>query len=435
MRRLLVAAAFAVSAVAPAMALDKSEKAMIAAVEKEAPRGVALLERMVNVNSGTMNLPGVTEVGRMMRTELEELGFAVRWVPMEKVGRAGHLVATHPGPKGGGGRRMLLIGHLDTVFELASPFQKYKAISENVAEGPGVNDMKGGLVVMVQALRAMKAAGRLNDAHITIVLTGDEERVGAPRDVSREELVAAAKASDVALEFEALARDNGIDHGSIARRSSSGWTVTTSAKSGHSSGIFGKEAGDGAAYELARIIAEFRKELPEPNLTFNVGLMLSGESVTLDKTDTGGSATGKSNVIPPAGFAEGDMRTLSNEQTARVRENMKAIVARNLNGTKAEITFSEGYPAMPPTEGSRAVLARMNVINKELGLPAMPELDPLKRGAGDIAYVSHIVDGLIGLGAAGEGSHAPGETIDLNSLPLQAKRAAILMYRLSKEKR
>jgi glutamate carboxypeptidase len=382
-----------------------------------------------------MNLPGVTQVGQMMRTELEELGFTVRWVPMDKVGRAGHLVATHTGSKNGGGKRMLLIGHLDTVFELASPFQKYRVLSPGVAEGPGVNDMKVGLVVMVQALRAMKAAGRLDDAHITIVLTGDEERVGWPRNVSREELVAAAKASDVALEFEALARDNGVDHGSIARRSSSGWTVTTSAKSGHSSGIFSPGAGDGAAYELARIIADFRKELPEPNLTFNVGLMLSGESVTLDRTDTGGSATGKSNVIPPIGIAEGDMRTLSNEQTDRVREKMKAIVARHLNGTKAEIKFTDGYPAMPPTEGSRAILARLNVVNKDLGLPIMPELDPLKRGAGDIAYVAGIVDGLIGLGAAGEGSHAPGETIDLNSLPLQAKRAAILMYRLSKEKR
>jgi len=308
-------------------------------------------------------------------------------------------------------------------------------VSPDVAEGPGVNDMKGGLVVMVQALRAMKEAGVLKDAHITIVLTGDEERVGAPRPVSREELIAAAKASDLALEFEGLARDNGVDHGSIARRSSSGWTVTTSAKSGHSSGIFGKDAGDGAAYELARIIADFRKELPEPNLTFNVGLMLSGESIKLDQTDTGGSATGKSNVIPPVGMAEGDMRTLSNEQTDRVREKMKAIVARNLNGTSAEIEFTDGYPAMPPTEGSRAILARLNAVNKDLGLPVMPELDPLKRGAGDIAYVSHIVDGLIGLGAAGEGSHAPGETIDLKSLPLQAKRAAILMYRLSKEKR
>jgi glutamate carboxypeptidase len=431
MRGVLLAATFAACAVAPAFALDRSEKAMIAAVDKDTARGEQLLEKLVNVNSGTMNLPGVTQVGQLMRTELEDLGFTVRWVPMDKVGRAGHLVATHTGK----GKRMLLIGHLDTVFELASPFQKYKALSPGIAEGPGVNDMKGGLVVMVQALRAMKEAGQLKDAHITIVLTGDEERVGAPRNVSREELVAAAKASDVALEFEALARDNGVDHGSIARRSSSGWTVTTSAKSGHSSGIFGKDAGDGAAYELARIVADFRKELPEPNLTFNVGLMLAGESITLDKTDTGGAATGKSNIIPPAGFAEGDMRTLSNEQTARVREKMKAIVARNLNGTKAEITFSDGYPAMPPTEGSRAVLARLNMVNKELGLPVMPELDPLKRGAGDIAYVSHIVDGLIGLGAAGEGSHAPGETIDLKSLPLQAKRAAILMYRLSREKR
>jgi glutamate carboxypeptidase len=435
MRGLFVAVAIAVCAVAPAQALDRSERAMIAAVDKDTARGEQLLEKLVNVNSGTMNLPGVTQVGQMMRTELEDLGFTVRWVPMDKVGRAGHLIATHAGPKNGKGKRMLLIGHLDTVFELASPFQRYRTLSQGVAEGPGVNDMKGGLVVMVQALRAMNAAGRLKDAHITIVLTGDEERVGAPRNVSREELLAAAKASDVALEFEALARDNGVDHGSIARRSSSGWTVTTSARSGHSSGIFGKDAGDGAAYELARIIADFRKELPEPNLTFNVGLMLSGETITLDNTDTGGSATGKSNVIPPAGFAEGDMRTLSNEQTDRVREKMKAIVARHLNGTKAEITFSEGYPAMPPTDGSRAVLARLNVINKELGLPAMPELDPLKRGAGDIAYVSHIVDGLIGLGAAGEGSHAPGETIDLTSLPLQAKRAAILMYRLSKETR
>ncbi|HEX5007579.1 MAG TPA: M20/M25/M40 family metallo-hydrolase [Hyphomonadaceae bacterium] len=435
MRGLLVAAAFAANVAAPAFALDRTEQAMIAAVDRETVRGEQLLEKLVNVNSGTMNLPGVTQVGQMMRAELEGLGFTVRWVPMEKVGRAGHLVATHTGQQSSGGKRMLLIGHLDTVFELASPFQTYKVLSPGVAQGPGVNDMKGGLVVMVQALRAMKEAGALKDAHITIVLTGDEERVGAPRNVSREELVAAARASDLALEFEGLARDNGVDHGSIARRSSSGWTVRTTARSGHSSAIFGQDAGDGAAYELARIIADFRKELPEPNLTFNVGLMLSGESVTLDQTDTGGSATGKSNVIPPVGIAEGDMRTLSNEQTERVREKMKAIVARHLNGTHAEIQFTDGYPAMPPTEGSRAILARLNAINKEMGLPVMPELDPLKRGAGDIAYVSHIVDGLIGLGAAGEGSHAPGETVDLKSLPLQAKRAAILMYRLSKEKR
>jgi glutamate carboxypeptidase len=431
MRSFLVAAALAFSAAAPAMALDRSEKAMMAAVDKEAARAEQLLEKLVNVNSGTMNLPGVEKVGQMMRTELEELGFTVRWVPMPHVGRAGHLVAEHPGK----GKRMLLIGHLDTVFEPTSPFQAYKRLQGDLAEGPGVNDMKGGLVVMVQALRAMRAAGRLKDAHITIVLTGDEERVGSPRPVSREELLAAARASDVALEFESLARDNGIDHGSIARRSSSSWTLKTTSKSGHSSGIFSKDQGDGAAYELARILAAFRAELPEPNLTFNIGMMLSGESASWNATETGGSLTGKTNIIPPIGLAKGDMRTLSNDQTERVREKMKAIVAKHLPGTEATIEFEDGYPAMPPTSGSRAVLAKLNQVNKEMGLPQMPELDPLKRGAGDIAYVSHIIDGLIGMGVAGEGSHAPGETIDLKTLPLQAKRSAILMYRLSREKR
>jgi glutamate carboxypeptidase len=176
-------------------------------------------------------------------------------------------------------------------------------------------------------------------------------------------------------------------------------------------------------------------DLPEPNLTFNIGLMLSGESATFNDTETGGSATGKSNIIPPIGLARGDMRTLSNDQTDRVRAKMKTIVEKHLTGTSAEIAFSDGYPAMPPTAGSRAILGKMNLVNKDMGLPAMPELDPLKRGAGDIAYVSHIIDGLIGLGAAGDGAHAPGETIDLTAIPTQAKRAALLMYRLSKEKR
>ena len=111
-------------------------------------------------------------------------------------------------------------------------------LSPGIAEGPGVNDMKGGLVVMVQALRAMKAAGKLKDADITIVLTGDEERVGQPGDVSRKELVAAAERADVALEFEGLARVNGVDHGSISRRGGTGWTLKVTAKSGHSSQIF-----------------------------------------------------------------------------------------------------------------------------------------------------------------------------------------------------
>lgn len=435
MRSLLVAAALAVLA-APAMALDKAEKVMIATVDKEVARGEALLEKLVNVNSGTMNLVGVEEVGKMMRAELEDLGFKVRWVPMAAAKRAGHIIAEHSGPKGGKGKKMLLIGHIDTVFEPSSPFQTYKKLDGDIAEGPGVNDMKGGLVVMVQGLRAMKAAGVLKNADITIVLTGDEERTGQPAEIARADLVAAAEAADIALEFEALARVDGVDHGSISRRGGTGWTLKTTAKSGHSSQIFSKTLGDGAIYEMARILAAFRAELPEPYLTFNVGVMVAGATAEFNADDTGGSSTGKTNIIPEMGLARGDMRTLTIEQANRVKAKMLAIVEKHLPGTSAEITFGESGPGMPPTEGSRALLAKLNVINKEIGLAAMPELDPMLRGGGDISGVAHLIDGgLIGMGAAGEGSHAPGETIDLKSLPLQAKRAALMMYRLSKERR
>lgn len=423
-----------VAATGPAQAggLSAREQTMVRTVEAGRERAISLLEQLVNVNSGTMNLAGVTQVGAMMRAELEPLGFTVRWVPMAGTGRAGHLIATRKGRADT--KRLLLIGHLDTVFEPDSPFQTFVRRGD-IAEGPGVNDMKGGLVIMVEALRAMQAAGTLKDANITIVLTGDEERVGNPQAEARADLVAAAKASDIALEFEGLARENGRDMGSIARRSSTTWRLVTTGKSGHSSGIFSATTGDGAIYEMARILAAFRSELPEPNLTFNVGLLVGGARASLSADDTGGTAAGKPNIIPAQAEARGDIRTLDDGQTARVQARMRAIVARHLPGTGAEIDFYEGYPAMAPTAGNRALLDRLNGVNRDLGLPEMPALDPLKRGAGDISFVAAYVDGLVGTGAAGEGAHAPGETVELASLDRQAKRAAILMSRLAAEKR
>jgi glutamate carboxypeptidase len=412
-----------------AAGLTSAEKRVIAAAETETPSAIALLEKLVNVNSGTMNLEGVTQIGVMMRAELEPLGFQVRWAPMTSVGRAGHLIAEHSGK--GRGKRILLIGHLDTVFEKDSPFQTYVRQGDR-AEGPGVNDMKGGLSIMVSALRAMKKAGTLNAARINIVLTGDEERPGRPHSVSRADLLAAADKSDVALEFESLAEEDGKDMGSIARRSSSSWNLVVTAKSGHSSGVFSEGAGFGANYELARILDTFRRDLREPNATFNVGLVVGGTTAEMNDAETGGTTSGKTNVIPAKASARGDLRTFSNDQTQRIREKMRAIVAQSLPGTKAEISFEDSYPAMPPTDGSRALLKRLNEVNRDLALPAMQELDPLKRGAGDIAFVAGKVDGLIGFGALGEGSHAPGETVDLTSFDRQIKRAALLMTRLSR---
>ena len=427
---LLAAAAAAFPAAAEAR-LSAAEKKIVQVVEQEQARTLDLLERLVNQNSGSMNLAGVEAVGRMMRAELEPLGFAVRWVPMEHTGRAGHIVATHKG--NGRGKKMLLIGHLDTVFEPDSPFQRF-ALKGDRAEGPGIGDDKGGMVVMVAALRAMKAAGTLKDADIEIVLTGDEERPGAPLEAARADLIAAGKRADVALDFEGLSQEGGADIGSIARRSSTSWELKTTAKSGHSSGIFAKGVGDGAIYELARILAAFRQELPEPNLTFNVGLIAGGATAVTDEQGVRATATGKTNIIPAIAIARGDLRTLSDAQTERVRAKMQAIAARHLPETQAELTFKkDGYPPMAPTEGNRALLARLNLVNRDMGLPQMGELDPAKRGAGDISFVANDVDGLIGLGTAGSLSHAPGEDIEIASLDRQAKRAAILMSRLARE--
>jgi glutamate carboxypeptidase len=394
--------------------LSKPEIKMTATVDAEYERSVSLLERQ---NSGSLNFAGVKAVSEMMRAELEPLGFKVEWLDMAAAKRAGHLVATKKGKKGT--KKLLLVAHLDTVFEPDSPFQKFVRTGE-MAQGPGAGDDKGGMVVIVSALRAMQAAGTLKDANIEIHMTGDEEDSGDPIEVTRAPLIAAGKRSDVALDFEGLFVEDGRDMGSIARRSSNSWTLTATGKTGHSSLIFNPTYGDGAIYELARIISRFRAELPEENLTFNVGIITGGQEASLDGDGIRASAKGKTNIIPGVAIARGDFRTLSNEQTVRVKAKMAAIVATHAPQTGAEILFeSGGYPAMAPTPGNKALLERLNDI---------------KRGAGDISFVADDVDSLVGLGTVSKGDHAPGETVDLESIKRQAKRAAILMSRLSKEK-
>jgi glutamate carboxypeptidase len=429
-----ILAATALFAAAPAQAaLTPAEQRMAATVTAEQDRTLALLERMVNQNSGTLNMAGVEAVGRMVRSELEPLGFQVRWIPLKETGRAGHLVATRKGRSGA--KRLLLIGHLDTVFEPDSPFQKFTREGD-MGHGPGAADDKGGVAVMIAALRAMQAAGTLRQANVTVVLTGDEEDAGSPQALARRDLVAAGKAADVALDFEGLARDGGRDMGSIARRSSGDWLLTVRARSAHSSGV-GAQSGYGAVYELSRILDAFRRELPEPNLTFNVGLVAGGTTATLDEGKVRAEASGKPNIIAPIAVARGDLRGLSTEQIARVQAKMRSIVAANrLAGvTSAELAFEDGYPPMAPTAGNRALLDRLNGVNADLGLPAMPPLDPLKRGAGDISFVAQDVDGLIGLGPASSGDHTVEERVDIPSMWIQATRAAVLMSRLSQERR
>src|SRR6185503_12023602 len=426
-------AAFTLLAAQPAeAALSPAEQRMAQVIKAESGRTTAMLQRWVDQNSGTMNLAGVEAVARMVRPEFEQLGFKVEWIDMHTAGRAGHLVARHAGSRRG--KRLLLIAHLDTVFEADSPFRRW-ILEGDLAHGPGASDDKGGIAIIVAALRGMQAAGTLKDANITVFLTGDEEDAGNPLAISRRDLIAEGKRADVAIDFEPLARENGIEMGSTGRRSSGSWTLTVTGRSAHSAGVGGPDAGYGAIYELARILDAFRRELAEDKLTYNVGLVGGGQAAELDQDRIRLQASGKTTIIAATAIARGDLRAISQQQIDRARAKMRAIVVQSLPGARAEIRFDDdGYPPMPPTAGNRALLARLNAVNRDLGLAEMPELDPAKRGAGDISFVA-FVDGLVGMGPAGSGTHTAGETAVIPSIAKQATRAAILMSRLAKERR
>jgi glutamate carboxypeptidase len=427
-RSIFIVFLIALGAMLPAFGqLSAPEQTMIATADKENAASVAFLEQLVNVNSGTMNPDGVHKIADMLTPRFRALGFQVRWVPMDEVHRAGHLIAEHPAPHG---KRMLLIGHLDTVFEKDSPFQTWVR-NGGRGVGPGSSDIKGGDMVMLTALDAMQAAGVLQNASITVILTGDEERVGQPVSISRRDMVELAKQSDVALDFEGGSSQKGVDYGSTSRRSAIIWTLKATGATGHSSGIFNPSVGYGAVYELSRIIDTFRLQLPEPGLTFNVGYVVGGSEATVDASQTSGTFAGKSNVIPPIAYASGDIRTISDEQTERVEAAMNRIVGQHLAKTDASIQFQEGYPAMAATPGNRAILGILNQVNKDAGFPHMEELDATQRGAGDISFIAKYVDCLAGLGAMGGNGHREGEFIDLDRQSTQVKRAALLMYRLS----
>jgi|tagenome__1003787_1003787.scaffolds.fasta_scaffold20989469_4 glutamate carboxypeptidase len=435
-RVLCAFAAFAFLFTTPAAAaLRPAEQAMIRTVDAEQARTTAMLQRWVDQNSGTMNLAGVEAVRRLVEPEFQQLGFRTEWIDMKAATRAGHLVARHVGSRRG--KRLLLIAHLDTVFEPDSPFQRWVREGD-IAHGPGAGDDKGGIAVIIAALRAMQAAGTLKTANITVFMTGDEEDTGNPLSISRRDLIAEGKRADAALDFEDLAQEDGpngpVDMGSTARRSAGSWTVTVTGRSAHSAGV---GAGNyGAIYELARIIDQFRRELPEDKLTYNVGIIGGGQTAQLDTGRIRLEATGKTNIIAATAVARGDLRAISQEQIDRTRAKMRTIVAQPLAGAHAEISFDEdAYPPMPPTEGNRALLAQLNGVNRDMGLAEMGELDPAKRGAGDISFVAQDVDGLVGLGPASDGAHTPKEIVNIPSIFKQAKRAAILMSRLAAERR
>ena len=408
-----------------AQTLSPAERRIVAYVDAHAAEAVSLLERVVNIESATQNVAGVKRVGDVFKSEFEALGLTAHWVDMPPaIGRAGHLIAeTHGVTETEQGKRILLLGHIDTVLQ----GERWRR-EGNKAWGNGSSDMKGGDVVLLYALKALADAGVLKDTRIIVMLTGDEESVGWPVETSRGDMIAVAKRSDLALSFEGA---RGKD-ATVGRRGSSSWMLEVTAATGHSSQIFKERMGSGAILEAARILNQFYEQFHnDKNFTFSPSLVVGGTEAEL--SGTSGTASGKTNVVPAKVMIRGDLRFSNEEQKEAARAKMRAIVAANLPRTAAKISFDDGIPAMAPTEGNYALLKQLSQVSEDLGFGKVGTVDPADRGAGDIAYVSHLISGLDGLGADGGGAHAPGESVDLESMPMLTKRAAILIYRLGRQ--
>ena len=409
--------------------LDDNERNIVKHVQQDIPRALKEIEQAVNINSGSMNIAGVKAVGSLAKKQLSALGFKVLWLDGSAFNRAGHILASFESSDPNA-VKILMIGHLDTVFAKHDDFQKFTRISETKASGPGVADMKGGNTIIIAALRALKTLGLLANVSIKVVLTGDEESSGRPLSLSKKVIVEQAKWADIALGFEN--GDNNINTGMAARRGYVGWTLNVTGKAAHSSQIFSEKIGYGAIYETARILEAFRIQLSkEKDLTFNPGLIVGGTSTEFDTALSTGSAFGKSNVIAQEVTVKGDLRALSNEQVSFAKKVMAEIVKQNLNHTSAELSFESGYPPMALTQGNQRLLALYSQVSQDLGYAEVKAANPRNAGAADISFAANYVDmSLDGLGLMGAGAHTKNEVADLTSLSKNIEKTALLIYRL-----
>lgn len=411
-----------------AQKINNTESDLMSLVDKNYQSNFNLLKEVVNVNSGSLNIEGVKKVGDIFKREFEKIGFQTEWIPLpDSLNRAGHFVASRKGKKG---KKLFLIGHLDTVFEKSMEFSPFTIINDSTASGQGVNDMKGGDVMILASLQALNQLGLLEDRSITVYFTGDEESSGKPNSVSRADFINRAKTCDIALGYETAA---GFGIATTARRGASGWTLIVNGKQAHSSGVFSDNVGYGSIYESARILNEFREKLSsEKYLTFNPGQIVGGSFVNYDETAAKGISFGKTNIVAKRTIVTGDLRFLTESQKIAARKSMQEIVKRNLNQTTASIKFEDGIPSMPPTEGNRQLMNVLSKVSVDLGMGPVKEGDPGSRGAGDISYVADYLDCLDGLGASGNGAHTPNETMNIKEYPKLIIRSTLLIYRLLK---
>jgi glutamate carboxypeptidase len=361
---------------------------------------IALLKKLVEAESPTDDKAAVDRVGTLVAEECHRLGADVEFVPNKTTGD--HVIARFsPSSKHGHEKEILLMHHMDTVFPVGT-LQKMPFYEKgDKIFGPGVLDMKGGIVISLTAIAALKEAGLLKRP-VTVLVTSDEE-VGS--GTSHEVIKKLAKGAELVLVMESGLLDGSLK---VWRKGVGDFTVKVKGRAAHAGGAH--EEGRNAIEEMAHQVLAIQKLTDySKGTTLNVGVIKGGTV---------------SNVVPEEAVAEVDFRVLDPAEATRVEAAMKALkpVTRD---TSVEISGGLNRPPMPENDLMKATFAKAKAIAAKNGM----DIKAGGSGGGsDGNFVSPLgVPLLDGMGTYGEGLHSEREYIFTRSLPERAALTAALI--------
>jgi len=358
-----------------------------------------LLEELVCIQSGSKNKEGIDRVGRRIAFEMESMGFSCEFKKETKYGN--HLIARSPGSGAGSGeeaggntdkKQILITGHMDTVFPVDTAFKFYKE-DESRCFGPGVADMKGGLVVGIFALKALCHARLIRKNPITFIFNSDEE-IGSPS--SRGLIQGEAQKSRLAYVLEAGGLSGEIVTG---RKGNMTVCLGVEGEAGHAAFAGLKKAS--AILELAhKTIAIEKLNDPQRGISANVGTIEGGIG---------------SNTIAQHAKAFIDFRYINaGEDEILKTEIEKIAVCQTISGTHCRMIIDSSRQAMPQSPGNKGLFKKIKILAKELGISVVPELRQGVSDANTIAAAGiPVIDGL---GPIGAKDHSEDEYIKKSSL-------------------
>lgn len=402
--RTLLAATLALSFAMPAYSAEP-HKQIQADSEQYKAEALKLLERLVNIDSGSGYEPGLTQVRDIAVDELKQLGFTIELVP-DKAANNSHVIATL---KGTGKARILLMAHMDTVFKEGSAAERPFHIKDGRAYGPGVMDDKGGIVAGIYALKVLKNQGFKDYAQITFLLDASEE---TGSDAASDLIRKTAKAHDVTLNLEPGRPADGLV---VWRKGSATAVVEVKGKAAHA-GV-APELGRNAAMEAAHQILQLGKlGDEEKKTTINFTVIKSGD---------------RTNVVPDQATAKADVRAALPEEFDRVEKDLARVSANKLiPDTEVKTTLQRGLPPMPQTPESDKLVAIAQGIYGELGRKLTIEGSG---GAADASLSAGVgTPTLDGFGIVGGNIHTPEEYAEVESVAPRIYLLSRMIMELSK---